>query len=604
MTSQEILEKYFKFFEERGHKKIPNVSLVPENDPSLLFVNSGMFPLVPFLSGEKHPLGNRLINVQRCIRMDDLDEIGDHIHTLAFHMIGNWSLGDYSKEDQLPWAYEFFVDHLGLDPKRIYASAFSGDVDSPKDEKSVEILKMIYKKYGVDAKEKDRIWLYDEEHNWWQRGDAVGELGGPSSEIFYYLGDGDPSGKSPADNDTEFVELGNSVFMEYKKTEKGWKKLPQANIDFGGGLERITMAVQGKNDIFLTDDFYPIIQKIIELSGRHYSGRDILRMRNLADHVRGSVFMAMDGVTPGNKEENYVLRRLLRRMVRFGKKLGIEKDISTSLVPIVVDIFAWLYPDLKSKEEKIKEIFAAEETKFREVLNKTELKVEKLLSSFNGTVVNLATISFDLYQSYGFPREMFVDIAEEKGLIKDRTEFEKAYARSQSVHQNQSRAGAEGKFKGGLADQDENTIKYHTATHILLCALRKLFGEDVVQKGSNITGERLRFDFSFDKKLRKEEILALENEVNSIVDRGLPVQFEVMSREEAEETCAVGVFEDKYGDQVKVYFVGDGLDFAVSKELCGGPHVKNTSEIGHIEIYKQDKIGEGKLRLYARSKTS
>jgi len=587
MTSKEILEKYLDFYKQNGHKQIPNVSLIPENDPTLLFVNSGMFPLVPYLSGEKHPQGKRLLNVQRCLRMDDLDEIGDKIHTLAFHMIGNWSLGDYGKKEQLTWKFEFFMNVLKLDPRKIAITLFAGDSDAPKDAESVSIVKDLFEKYGVNGEIDKNIWLYSKKQgNWWQRGDAIGELGGPSCEIFYYLGGHDSRGLSPEDHELDFVEMGNSVFMEYKKTESGWEKLSQANVDYGGGLERIAMAVQSKKDIFETDNFYPIVEKIEEMSGKKYL-ENVYEIRNIADHIRDAVFMAMDGVVPSNKEQGYILRRVLRRMVRFGKKIGIEKDISVSLVPVVVEMFSWMYPDLVEKQESIRETFSVEEEKFRNILNRVEPKV---ISALEKSPENIADLAFDFYQSQGFPVEMFVAIAKEKGIDIDENELEKRIEK----HKAQSRLGAEGKFKGGLADQSENTVRYHTATHLLHKALRDMFGDDIVQQGSNITGERLRFDFNFDRKLTGEEISKIEDAIYRVSEQALPVRFEIMSQEEAKKLGAIGTFGEKYGDQVKVYFVGD------SKELCGGPHVKNTKDIGHIKIYKQDKIGEGEMRIYAR----
>ena len=608
MTSQEILQKYLEFYKDRGHKQIPNVSLVPENDPTLLFVNSGMFPLVPYLSGESHPQGKRLVNVQRCIRMEDLVEIGDATHTLAFHMIGNWSLGDYFKTEQLPWAYKFLIDTLGLDPNKLVSTVFSGDMDAPQDQKSIKILQKIFAGYGIKAEVGERIWLYNKKQgNWWQRGDAIGELGGPSSETFYYLGEGSPEGKSPEDYEDEFVELGNSVFMEYQRTKTGWEKLPQSNVDFGGGLERIAQAVQNKKDIFETDNFWPIIQKIEKVAGKKY-GRDkqtTKQMRILADHIRGTVFLAMDGVEPSNKDQGYILRRLLRRMVRAGKQLGIEKDISVSLVPVVVEMFNWLYVQLVEKERHVQSVFATEEEKFRKTLNSGASQVQKILSSTSKsnkiTTEKASELAFNLYQSLGYPEEIFLADLSDHNIKINEAKFDELFGERIKNHQESSRAGAEQKFKGGLADQDEQTIKYHTTTHLLHWALREVLGEHIQQRGSNITGERLRFDFSHPQKLTEEEIKRIQTLVNEKIEGGLPVNFEVMNLADAKACGAQHFFEEKYEDKVKVYYIGPTLKDAVTKEFCGGPHVKNTSELDPIEIYKQDKIGEGKMRVYAKS---
>ena len=613
MTSQEILEKFLKFYEQKNHKQVPNVSLVPDGDSTLLFVNSGMFPLVPYLMGETHPLGTRLTNIQRCIRMEDLDEIGDTIHTLAFHMIGNWSLNDYFKEEQLPWKYEFFIKELGLDPERIVATVFSGDKDAPKDDESIEILTKIFSDYGVSAEIGKRIYLYNKEQgNWWQRGEAVGELGGPSSEVFYYLGEGSPEGKSPIDHEDEFVELGNSVFMEYQLTEKGWQKMDRYNLDYGGGLERIALAVQNKKDIFETDNFWPIIKKVQELSGKGYTDTpEITRsMRILADHIRGCVFLAMDGVFPSNKDQGYILRRLLRRMVRTGMSLGVEKDISVSLVPIVVEMFEWLYPDLKEKQLDIQNTFEKEEVKFRKTLVRGRRQLHKLLDNFNEirtmpeseALQVCSEMAFDLYQSYGYPCEMVYADLVDFGISLEEKAFDARCAEIFDSHKEKSRKGSEQKFKGGLADHSEDVVKYHTTTHLLHMALRKVLGDSVVQQGSNITGERLRFDFNHSAKLTPEQIKKVEETVNNIIARKLPVKFVMMNKDAAEKTGAIHAFGEKYGEEVKIYYVGDSLEKAVSKEFCGGPHVENTGDLSVIEIYKQDKIGEGKLRIYARAR--
>jgi alanyl-tRNA synthetase len=606
MRSQEILEKYFDFYIERGHKKIPNVSLVPEGDSTLLFVNSGMFPLVPYLSGEQHPLGKRLVNVQRSLRLDDIDEVGDNRHTCVFHMIGNWSLGDYFKKDQLPWAYEFLIEHLKLDPKKLYATVFEGDEFAPKDIESIEIIKEIFKKHGIDAKEGERIFPCGRKNNWWQRGDTVGELGGPDSEIFYYIGEGKiADGKNLINNEEEFIEIGNSVFMQYKKTEKGWESLAQKNVDFGGGLERISLAVQKKMDIFETDSFWPIIEQIRKITRKdYYAGSETTRsMRILADHMRAAALLAMDGVMPGNKDQGYILRRILRRMIRAGRTLGIDKNISVQLVGNVVETLSWLYPELKNKQKEIENLFSAEEEKFGKTLfngaRELERKFSALKDKDDGT---LAELAFNLFQSLGYPVEIFVGDMNDKGIKLDFKSFEKLVEKRFLEHQTLSRSGAEMKFKGGLADQSDTVVKYHTTTHLLQWALKNVLGDQVSQLGSNITNERLRFDFPHNKKLTEEEISKVEEIVNSAVAKNIPVNFVILPKEDAVRSGAVYMKHETYPDQVKVYFVGENIESAISKEFCGGPHVSNTGELKPIEIFKQESIGEGKMRIYARFK--
>lgn len=628
MDSKTIYEKYIAFFKEHGHKEIPNVSLVPQGDSTLLFVNCGMFPLAPYLAGEPHPLGKRLTNIQRSMRFDDLENVGEtNRHTTAFHMLGNWSLGDYFKKEQLQWAYEFYIEVLGLDVNKIYATVFEGDNAASKDQESIDLLKGIFKKYGVDAKEEERIFAVGAEDNWWKRGDAVGELGGPTSEVFYYIrGDGNGFGKSPTKNQDDFIEIGNSVFMQYKKTETGWEQILQNNIDFGGGLERIALTVQGKSDIFQTDNFWPIIEKIQELSKKQYT-EDIATKKAmcvLADHIRSSTFLAMDGVLPSNKDQGYVLRRFLRRMMRYGKKLGMTDDISAQLVPIVCNLFSWLYSELPSKQKEIQDIFVQEETKFVKTLKigstQSHVLIQQLKESINpasgvaqmvanksslGNIkevsqkfISLATAAaFNLYQSYGYPHEMFAEDLQDAGLpFLDVVQFDQLV----KEHQSGSRKGAEQKFKGGLADHSEINIRYHTMTHLLQAGLQKVLGTSVYQMGSNITNERLRFDFPHNSKLTDQEILLVEEFVIDIIKRALPVKFEMMSKKEAIELGACYLKNESYPDLVKVYYIGNNLQDALSKELCGGPHITNTSELTPIKIYKQDKLGKGAMRIYAK----
>lgn len=590
--------------ESKGHKQIPNVSLVPENDPTLLYVNSGMFPLVPYLSGQPHPLGKRIMNVQRCLRFDqDIDNVGNtNRHTSAFHMIGNWSLGDYFKEQQLSNIFEYYVEELGLDINKLYASVFAGDADASKDEESIRILVEIYKKYGVDAKGGERIFAFGKDENWWQRGDAIGELGGPDSEVFYYIGeDGDGLGKSPYDFEDEFLEIGNSVFMQYTRTETGWGELPQKNVDYGGGLERQTMVVQGKDDVFETDMFWPVIEKLEELSGKKYKSEwEVTKaMRVIADHMRAGTLLAMDGVKPSNKELGYILRQIIRRMVRAAYALDLKDELGSALAPVVVQMLSWLYPELAENEGTITDTFSNEELRFRKTIDAGAKLVEKRVN-LNSDLYTIQDTAFELYTSTGYPVEFYVDDIKRIGVEFDEEKFMQNFMAKITEHRDLSRAGAEQKFKGGLAEHSEQTTRYHTATHLLHMALRKVLGGQVSQQGSNITGERLRFDFNYDKKLDANQLKQITEIINDAVDQKLAVSFVELDKDEALQTGALHNFNEKYGDRVTVYYIGNSLEEAVSKEFCGGPHVENTGDIGHVEIFKQKKIGENLLRFYVR----
>lgn len=607
MTSKDILEKYLDFFKEQGHKQIPNVSLIPENDPTLLYVNSGMFPLVPYLGGEPHPLGKRLVNIQRSLRFfEDLDNVGNtNRHTTAFHMLGNWSLGDYFKEKQLNWIYEFYIEKLGLDINRVYATVFKGDEYAPKDTESTEILQNIFKKYGIIAKVGERIFTCGREDNWWQRGEAVGELGGPDSEVFYYLGEGSPEGKSPAEFQNDFLEIGNSVFMQYKKAKgDSWEELKQRNVDFGGGLERLALAVQNKTDIFQTDNFWPIIEDIQRLSGKQYlsSGEVTKAMRVIADHMRASVFLAMDGVFPSNKDQGYILRRLIRRMVRYSKILGIEENISASLTPTVVKMLAWLYPNLLEISENIESVFSEEEIKFKHNIKIASTYLPKI--SFDGKPLNeIVEIAFNLYQSNGYPPELFIDTIKVNKSDFNEGDFYKLFKEKFKKHQEMSKKGAEAKFKGGLADHEEQTIKYHTVTHLLHQALYDILNKDIKQSGSNITDKRLRFDFYTSNEITDEKLKEVESVVNAKIKEALPVYSKMMPKTQALQLGAKAFFKQKYPDTVKVYFIGDktkNSERAYSIELCGGPHVDNTSVIEGVNIYKFQSMGTNNYRIYAK----
>lgn len=600
MNSKEIRNKFIAFYNQRNHKTIPSVSLIPENDSTLLFVNSGMFPLVPYLRGEKHPLGNRLVNYQRSFRTDDIDDVGDNRHTTFFEMLGNWSLGDYFKEEQLNWWYSFLIEEIGLDPNRLYQTVYLGDDSIPKDNESIEILKSIYSKYGVEAYEgsevinqeidftKFKIFAYKDK-NWWQRGDTVGELGGTDSETFY------DTGKKhnpifgefchPNCNCGRFIEIGNSVFMQYIKTLDGWQELKNKNVDFGGGLERLTMVSSDMGSIFETDLFSPIISKIEDLSGKKYSD-DIKSFEIVADHIKASCFILGDvrGVQPSNKQQGYFVRRLIRRAIVYGGKLGIE-SFGSDLAKEVVNIYKEYYPELVNNYDLIVSEIVKEEEKFRKTLNRGLKEFNKIESG-----VVSGKLAFDLYQTYGFPIEITKELAQEKGKKVDLDDFNL----EMNKHKGLSQTASAGMFKGGLADSSDSTTRLHTATHILLYSLRNILGDSVVQKGSNITKERLRFDFSFTRKPTEEELKRIENMVNEIIADDLEVVKEDMPLAEALNSGALSFFGEKYPSVVSVYSIGK-----ISKEICLGPHVKRTSELGKFKIIKEESSGEGVRRIKA-----
>ncbi len=593
MKSTEIRKKYIEFFKARQHAVIASASLLPENDSTLLFVNSGMFPLVPYLLGATHPAGNRLVNSQKSFRTEDIEEVGDNRHNTFFEMLGNWSLGDYWKSEQLNWWFEFLIDELKLDPKRLYQTVYIGSEDGqiPKDTESIEIVKQIFNKYGVD--DENRIFEYREK-NWWQRGDAVGELGGPDSETFYDTG----KTHNPKFGEKchincdcgKYIEIGNSVFMQYQKTENSWKELERKNVDFGGGLERLCMVTQDKPNIFQTDLFNDAILKIEELSGKKYED-NTRPFEIIADHLKAATFIMGDekGVGPSNTDQGYIVRRLIRRAVRFGKQISINSSQWTHLISeIFISNYAEVYPELQNNKHFIIDELSKEETKFQTTLEKGEKEFIKLGDTISGIEV------FDLYQSYGFPIEMTLELANEKNVQVD----EKGFYEELEKHQALSRTASAGKFKGGLADHSIETTKLHTATHLLLAALKKVLGDHVYQKGSNITAERLRLDFPHTEKMTEEQIKEVENIVNAAIQAKYPVHFEEMELEKAREIGATGVFDSKYEQMVKVYFIGSEPDY-FSKEICGGPHVENTGERGSFSILKEESSSAGIRRIKA-----
>ncbi|HEY4509772.1 MAG TPA: alanine--tRNA ligase [Candidatus Paceibacterota bacterium] len=602
MTSKEVRDLYLKFFQEQKHRIIPSAALVPENDPTTLFTGSGMQPLIPYLLGQRHPLGTRLCDSQKCFRADDIEEVGDNRHTTFFEMLGNWSLGDYFKDEQLSWFFEFLTERVGLNPNKLYVSVFAGDSENniPKDEEAVAIWKRLFKQKGIDAKEGERIFYYPAKKNWWSRAGApenmpAGEPGGPDSEVFYdfQTPHDEAFGKHchPNCDCGRFLEIGNSVFMEYKKREDGsFEKLAQRNVDFGGGLERITAASNNDGDVFKIDTLRAVVQKIEELSGARYESSFLQSFRVVADHIRGAVFMIGDGVLPSNTDRGYFVRRLLRRAVRHADVLGMKQGKFAELALPIIESYADQYPELKQHENLIKETIQKEEMRFRETLANGLKEFAKLSAK---------TISgkeaFDLYQSYGFPLEVTLDLALEKGIAVDEKGFQEELKR----HQEVSRAGVEKKFRGGLADTKEETVRLHTAHHLLLAALRHVLGDHVHQRGSNITAERLRIDFSHPAKMTPEEIKQTEDLVNEKIQEHLDMVRKEMPKDEAMKLGAEMEFGVKYGDVVSVYVAQDKEGNVFSKEFCGGPHVASTGELGNFRIMKEEAVSSGIRRLRA-----
>lgn len=577
-----------------------------------------MQPLIPYLLGQKHPMGTRLVDSQKCFRADDIEEVGDNRHTTFFEMLGNWSLGDYFKEEQLPWFFSFLVDELGLDPQKLYVTVFAGDPKNniPKDEESIAIWKRLFAEKGIEAKdvvldtsEKGselgmqgaRIFAYNAKKNWWSRAGAPenmppGEPGGPDSEVFFEFTQVEHNlafGQNchPNCDCGRFLEIGNSVFMEYKKQENGgFEKLVQRNVDFGGGLERITAASNADGDVFKIDTLHAVIQKIEELSGARYESAFQQSFRVVADHIRGAAFMIADGVLPSNTERGYFVRRLLRRAVRHADKLGMKQGVFAELVSPAIENYGEQYPEIKEQEQLIKETIQKEEVRFRETLAKGLKEFEKL----SGKGIS-GYEAFNLYQSYGFPLDVTLELAKEKNIEVDRDGFQQEFQK----HQEVSRTGAAGRFKGGLADASVETTRLHTANHLLLAALRQVLGEHVHQRGSNITAERIRLDFSHPQKAAPEELKKVEELVNEKIQEGLGMIKREMSKEEAQKLGAEMEFGIKYGDVVSVYFAEDEKGNVFSKEFCGGPHVKNTSELGKFKILKEEAVSAGIRRIRA-----
>lgn len=645
MGGNDIREKYLAFMAANGHAIIPSAALVPENDPTTLFTGSGMQPLIPYLMGEKHPKGVRLTDSQKSFRANDIEEVGDNRHTTFFEMLGNWSLGDYFKKEQLRFFFTYLVDEVGLDPEKIFVTVFAGDesLGIPRDDESVAIWKELFAERGIEARdvfigsEEDgykvgmqggRIFYYDAAKNWWSRSGKpgnmpAGEIGGPDSEVFYNFGPEHATHPlygemqpHPNSDSGQFLEIGNSVFIEYVKQEDGsFTKLPQRNVDFGGGLERIAAAKVGDPDVFKVDLLNTVVQQIEQLSGKKYED-NLVAFRVITDHIRGAVFLIGDGVLPGNSDQGYFVRRLLRRAVRFADQLAIPAGTFAELSESVIATYQKHYANLTEKKTIIIDAISKEEEQFRKTLeaglkqfNKITLQVHVASTTVDGTPVidkSVAPITkqaisaqnaFDLYTTYGFPIELTEEIATEKGLIVERAAFDTLMV----AHRDLSRAGAEQKFKGGLADSSEQVVQYHTATHLMLAGLRQILGTHVHQAGSNITGERLRYDFTHGDKMTPEQITAVEEFVNAAIKQGGVVTIDMMAKTAAEADPTIEAsFWDRYPDEVKVYTMTTTDGTIVSRELCGGPHVEKLEDIiGTFKITKEESSSAGIRRIKA-----
>lgn len=636
MDAQAIRQKYLDFFKARGHAVIPRALLVPQNDPTTLFTGSGMQPLVPYLLGEEHPAGTRLVDSQTCIRVQDIEEVGDNRHTTFFEMLGNWSLGDYFKKEQIPWFWEFLTKEIKLDPQRIYVTCFSGDetADVPRDTESAEIWTKLFADAGVDTKQVDidteengarvgdqggRIFFYGSKKNWWSRAGTpaempAGEPGGPTTEMFYLF----PSVQhDPAYGELchvncdcgRYIELGNSVFMAYVKTEKGVEPLPKQNVDYGGGLERIAAAAIDSPDAFKISLLWPIIEKLEKLSGKTYDSHTNA-MRVIADHLRGATFLAVDGVKPSNKEQGYVMRRLMRRAIRFAFELGVEQNFMQEIVPVIADLYHADFPEVAEKRDEVIETLIREEKAFRQTLRKGIQNLYKLLDidtpglekpesyKVNGEDV------FIMYDTYGFPTELTIEEAFKKGWEVDKN-WREQFDTKMAEQRQRSQTAAKGTFKGGLGGQTLQHKKYHTATHLMYQALRDVLGPHVIQRGSNITEERLRFDFSHPEKVTPEQIKQVEDIVNQQIQNDLKVSWqEYPTKVAIDEKGALGQFGDRYGDTVKVYkMIQDGAEKPFSFEICGGPHVEYTAQLAEdgkkFKIVKEESSSAGIRRIKA-----
>ncbi|MDD3412058.1 MAG: alanine--tRNA ligase [Eubacteriales bacterium] len=589
ITAAELRSMFLKFFEDKGHAVISSASVIPENDPTVLFTTAGMHPLVPYLLGAKHPAGHRLTDVQKCIRTGDIDDVGDFSHLTFFEMLGNWSLGDYFKEKMIPWSWEFLTspDYLGLPKEKLAFSVFAGDADCPRDEESAQL----WRDCGALP---DHVFFLPKENNWWGPAGVTGPCG-PDTEMFI-ITDKEPCGPdcSPACSCGRYLEIWNDVFMQYNKQQDGsFAPLAQKNVDTGMGLERTICVLTGKKSVYDTDLFAGILGKIAELSGKTYGESESITkaFRIVADHMRTSTFILGDdrGVSPSNTDQGYILRRLIRRAVRYGMELGLPDGFTGEIAKVIIAQYREAYPELGRNEAFVLEQLALEEGRFAKTLRQGNREFEKIAQKVEGGRID-GESAFHLYDTYGFPVEMTMELAKEQNLTVDLDGYNACFKK----HQETSHAGAEQRFKGGLADHSEQTARLHTATHLLHAALRKVLGTEVAQKGSNITAERLRFDFSFGRKMTKEELAEVEKLVNEYIAAAAPITCEEMTVPEAKAQGAIGLFESKYGEQVKVYTMGP-----FSKEICGGPHASNTGDLVSFKIQKEESSSAGVRRIKA-----
>ncbi len=590
LTTSELRELYLRFFRERGHAVIASASLVPENDPTALFTMAGMHPLVPYLLGAKHPAGNRLTDVQKCVRTGDIDEVGDESHCTFFEMLGNWSLGDYFKKEAIAWSWEFLTgsEWLGIDKDKLYFTCFAGEGELPRDEEAYES----WISMGVDP---SHIFYLGKEHNWWGPAGQTGPCG-PDTEMFIDTGK-EPCGKDcfPGCHCGKYLEIWNDVFMQYNKTAEGkYEPLAQKNVDTGMGLERTVATLQGVPSVYDTDAFTGILSRIAELSGKNYKGSEETKkaFRIIADHMRTATFMLGDprGVTPSNVDQGYILRRIIRRALRYAMQMGMPEMSLSKVAAAVIDTYGEVYPELNTNRDRIVNELDAEEKKFQRTLSQGTKEFERIKGSFADGRIDGVT-AFHLFDTFGFPIEFTEELARENGLTVDMQGFKAAFAE----HQAKSKAGAEQKFKGGLADNSEATTRLHSATHLLQAALRKVLKDDTVsQRGSNITAERLRFDFSFPRKVTPEELREVERLVNEAIAADVEITCEEMPIAEAKARGAIGLFENKYGEMVKVYTMGK-----YSCEMCGGPHASRTGELGTFKIKKEEASSSGVRRIKA-----
>ena len=587
--SADLRAMFLKFFQDHGHAVISSASVIPENDPTVLFTTAGMHPLVPYLMGQKHPAGTRLTDVQKCVRTGDIEDVGDFSHLTFFEMLGNWSLGDYFKKEMIPWSWEFLTSekYLGLPKDRLAFTVFAGDKDCPRDEESANL----WRSCGVAD---DHIFYLPKENNWWGPAGVTGPCG-PDTEMFI-ITDKEPCGPdcSPACSCGRYLEIWNDVFMQYNKKEDGtFEPLAQKNVDTGMGLERTICVLNGKKSVYETDLFENILGKIAELSGKTYGEDEATTkaFRIIADHMRTSTFIMGDdrGVSPANVDQGYVLRRLIRRAVRYGMEIGMPEGFTGEIAKVIIEQYKDVYPELKRNEAFVLDQLALEETRFAKTLKQGNREFEKLAQRVKDSRID-GESAFHLYDTYGFPVEMTCELAKDAGLTVDMEGFKECFKK----HQATSQAGAEQRFKGGLADHSAQSARLHTATHLLHAALRKVLGDEVAQKGSNITAERLRFDFSFGRKMTKEEIAEVERLVNEAIDAHAPIVCEEMTVPEAQAQGAIGLFTSKYGENVKVYTMGP-----YSKEICGGPHATNTGDLKSFKIQKEESSSAGVRRIKA-----